>query len=60
MKQLRYRHLISREKHIPEVDINTPEDNQEHNLVREEGVCNEELRTALFRIVFRAESSFHC
>jgi hypothetical protein len=57
MKQLRYRHLISREKHIPEV---MPEDNQEHNLVGEEAVCNEELRTALFCIVFRAESSFHC
>jgi hypothetical protein len=60
MKQLRYRQLISREKHIPEVNMNTPEDNQEHNLVGEEGVCNEELRTALFCIVFRAESSFHC
>jgi hypothetical protein len=40
--------------------MNTPEANEEHNLAGEEGVCNEELLTALFCRVFLAESSFHC
>jgi hypothetical protein len=39
--------------------IITSED-EAHNLLGEEGVRNEKLRIALFCIVFRAESSFHC